>query len=134
MVQLQYGMWMQCEEAVVGAALAKSLQNQVEEVWTRSPGDGPLAFSPPPSRGSWELPYPHHRSSCHCIVLLTSLPWLPGQGYLCSTMERDDYIMLGRKGRISLQGDLYLQLCPMVTYVTLLTVTLEGALIIIILQ
>lgn len=50
MVQLQYGMWMQCEEAVVGAALAESLQNQMKGVWTRSPGDGPLAFSPPPSR------------------------------------------------------------------------------------
>lgn len=44
-------------------------------------------------------------------------------------MERDDYIMLRRKGWISLQGDLYLQLCPMATYVTLLTVTLEGILI-----
>lgn len=121
---------MQCEEAVVRAALAESLQNQVEGVWTRSPGDGPLAFSSsPPSWGSWELHYPHHRSSCPCIVLLILLPWLLGQGYLCSTMERDDYIMLRRKGWISLQGDLYLQLCPRVTYVTLLTVTLEGILI-----
>lgn len=37
--------------------------------------------------------------------------------------------MRRRKGWISLQDDLYLQLCHRVTYVTLLTVTLEGILI-----